>query len=191
MIRVFTPYLASFELGGKTHLATLDRGIVLVEAVRDDFPEHDEHLVSRFRAAFNLSQRFMVVREYGFPTLMHDLEGLALCLAAFAVHLGLAKRVSEALQRFAPQLAAKASVRAQYFGGAYVEEAGGYRPTVLDESLRIVAVKQGGSVRYIPTPRQNLVSKVGELVAQMPASNIRVYSTNSLGTALYFTSPSP
>lgn len=189
MIRVFTPYLAAFEFGDKKYLATLDRGIVVATTSRDDFPEHDAEIISSFRAAFKTTHHLTVIREYGFPTLMHDLDGLALNLAALAVHMGFAERVSEAIGRFAPQLLqSERSVVHQYRGGVYVEDGdGGLRSAELDGSLRIVAVKRDGRVQFIPTPRSSLVSKVMELVTELPASDVKVYSTNTLGTTLYIT----
>lgn len=186
-IRVYTPYLAVFELDHKRYHATLDRGIVVATTPRDDFPEHDAEMISSFRAAFKIAQNITVMREYGFPTLMHDLDGLALCLGALAVHLGLAPRVSEAIKRFSPKTLGSQGLLHQYLGGVYVEGERGFEPAKVDQSLRIVAVKRGGSVEFIPTPRHRLVSSVMELVAKLPASNIRVYSTNTLGTTVYVT----
>jgi len=179
--------LAQFELGGKSYIATLDRGITVATSLKDDFPEHDAHIVSSFRAAFSNSGGLTVIREYGFPTLMHDVEGLALSLGALAVHLGYEERVSRALEKFAPNLLSDRALQKQFWGGAYVMVDGVFEPVKLDDSLRIVAVRRSGAIRFEPTPRPSLVSKVMELVAQLPASEVKVYSTNTLGTTVYDT----
>jgi hypothetical protein len=188
LIRVFTPYFASFEYSNKKYAATLDRGVVVYTTPRDDFPEHDLELISGFREAFNIGQRFTVIREYGFPTLMRDVEGLALSLGALAVHMGLEESVSGALRRFRPKLLREESrLIPQFKGGVYLDGEGGFERVSLGDDLRVIAVRRNGSVSYIPTRRAQLVSNVMELVAELSAGNVKVYSTNTLGTTVYIT----
>ncbi|MEM0271349.1 MAG: hypothetical protein QW514_02255 [Thermoprotei archaeon] len=188
MIRVFTPYLANFEYSQKKYLATLDRGVVVYTTTRDDFPEHDAELISSFRKAYNFEQHLTVIREYGFPTLMRDSEGLALSLGALAVHMGFEERVSAALRRFTPRLLdGQSRLLPQYMGGVYVDDGGGLKRVILDGDLRVVAVKRDRSVSFLPIQRAQLLSSVMELVAKLSAANVRVYSTNTLGTTVYVT----
>jgi len=188
LIRVFTPYLASFEYSNKKYVATLDRGVVVYTTPRDDFPEHDSEVISRFREAFNIGLRFTVIREYGFPTLMRDVEGLALSLGALAVHMGLAESVSSALRRFIPRLLREEPrLLPQYRGGVYLDGEAGFERVSLWDDLRVIAVRRNGSVSYLPTRRAQLVSSIMELVAELSAADVRVYSTNTLGTTVYVT----
>jgi hypothetical protein len=189
MIRVYTPYLATFGYDDKRYLATLDRGVVVTTTPADDFPGHDAPIISDFRRVFGFSGGLTVMREYGFPTLMHDLEGLSLSLAALAVHLGFEETVSGAIRRFNPGiLGSKTKLMYQYLGGVYLEDADGdLKPHRADGDLRIIAVRSNGSISFMAVRRDSLIETVFQLVSRLSASNVKVYSTNTLGTTVYVT----
>lgn len=187
MINVFTPYLAKFELNGKPCLATLDRGIILSTAPKDNYTELDSVLIERFRAVFALNKCLAVTRENGFPAQLFDLQGLALNLAVFAVNAGLSGRVSTALDKFCSGLPfKKGELQSQFEGGSY-ELCGAPKPVELGEQLRIIAKKGDAGVRFYVTSKQELVSMVVKLTADTSADNVKIYAPIKIGTTIYET----
>jgi hypothetical protein len=187
LINIFTPYLARFELNCKSYLTTLDRGVVLSVTSSDNYVDLDSELIQKFRAVFPLSKCLTVTRENGFPAQMSDLQGLALNLAVLAVHTGLSNTVSSSLRKFCSGLPFKQEeLKSQFEGGSY-EVSDVLKPVSLGDQLRVVAKKEGFSVRFFASSKHELVSKVASLTADTSADNVKIYTPINIGTTVYET----
>jgi len=190
MTSVFTPYMARFTTGDNEYYVTLDRGITVVEAARDVYGELETELVERFKSTFFYRGALMVIKDYGFPGFMHDEEALAISLATLSVHKGRVKSVSQALKAFYPKFEKnERKLKIQFFGGMYDAKSFSRIQKPI-RNLRVIAKKSGSVVTFILVTRENLLSKVCEIVSVTSADNVRVYTPLDKGTQVFAT-PEP